>query len=151
MTPADRHTLEARAERCLRRGELSEAFSLYRELAAAFPEDGTLKNRIAELEESLQPAELMNAKSNFKAEPEGAPRSATEEAERLASVGDYGGAIAGYRKLLSARPDNDLVKERLQELFTLAQASAPRPSAPTRHREAVLGEILSRIGARKRS
>lgn len=151
MTPADRQLVESRAERCLRRGELSEAFSLFKELIAAFPEDDALARRVAELEGSLQPAELMSSKANFRAEPRQAPRNATEEAERLAEAGDYAGAISAYRKLLTDRPDNELVKERLQELFTLAQAAAPRPSAPTRHREAVLGEILSRIGARKRS
>lgn len=151
MTPADRQLIEARAERSLRRGELSEAFSLFRELVAAFPDDEPLKNRVRELEGSLQPAELMSAKANFKAEPEATPRSATEQAEHLASAGDYAGAIAAYRRLLTARPDNELVKERLHELFTLAQAAAPSASAPTRHREAVLGELLSRIDARRRS
>ncbi len=151
MTPADRQLIESRAERCLRRGELSEAFSLFRELIAAFPADEVLKRRVSELEGSLQPAELMNAKANFKAEPEHAPRSVTEQAEHLAASGDYAGAIAAYRRLLSSRPDNELVKERLQELFTLAQAAAPHATAPTRHREAVLGELLSRIDARRRS
>lgn len=150
MTPADRHSLETRAERCLRRGELSEAFSLFRELVAAFPDDAALRSRLTELEGSLQPAELLNPRSNFRPEPEAAPRSPTEDAERRAAQGDYPGAIAAYRQILEAKPDNELVRERLAELFTLAQAAAPRPSAPTRHREAVLGELLSRIGARKR-
>lgn len=151
MSPADRQALEARADRCLRRGELSEAFALYRELTAAFPGDAALRARVQELEGSLQPAELMSAKANFRAEPADAPRSETEQAEQLAAAGDYAGAIAAYRRLLTARPDNELVRERLHELFTLARAAAPRPSAPTARREAVLGELLSRIGARKRS
>ena len=150
MTPDDRHALEQRAERCLRRGELSEAFALFKQLTAAFPDDEPLRRRVAELEGSLQPAELLNAKANFRAEPQQAPRNASEQAERLAESGDYAGAIAAYRKLLTERPDNDLVKERLQEVFVLAQAAAPRPSAPTARREAVLGELLSRIDARKR-
>ncbi|MDP3232646.1 MAG: tetratricopeptide repeat protein [Myxococcales bacterium] len=152
MSPADRQAHETRAERCLRRGELSEAFALFRDLVAAFPDDAALRRRVDELEGSLQPAELMSAKANFRAEPEGAPRSATEEAERLAAAGDYGGAIASYRKLLTERPDNELVKERLTELFDLARASSsPRPSAPAHRREAMLGDILSRIGARRRT
>lgn len=157
MTPAppvapDRQALESRAERCLRRGELSEAFALFRELVASYPHDAALRRRVEELEGSLQPAELMSAKANFRAEPEGAPRSATEEAERLAAAGDYGGAIGAYRKMLAQRPDNELVKERLNELFDLARASSsPRPSAPGHRREAMLGDILSRIGARRRT
>jgi tetratricopeptide (TPR) repeat protein len=150
MSPADRQALEARAERCLRRGELSEAFTLFRELVTRFPDDAALAERLSQLEGSLQPAELLSAKANFRAEPEGAPRSDTEQAERLAAAGDYAGAIAAYRRLLTARPDNELVRERLAELFTLARAAAPRPSAPTANREAVLGELLSRIGARRR-
>jgi tetratricopeptide (TPR) repeat protein len=151
MTPADRQTLESRAERCLRRGELSEAFTLFRELVAAFPNDGVLRHRVEELEGALQPAELMSAKANFRSEPESTSLSATEEAERLASAGDYGGAIAAYRRLLSQRPDNELVKERMNELFDLARASStPRQSAPSHRREAMLGDILSRISARRR-
>lgn len=150
MSPDERTTLEARAERCVRRGELSEAFRLFRELAAAFPDDQALAQHITEVEGSLQAGELMSARANFKAEPTGAPVSATEHAEQLAAAGDYAGAIAGYRKLLTERPDNELVKERVDELYALARAAAPRPSAPTRHREAVLGELLSRIDARRR-
>ncbi|MDX2014241.1 MAG: tetratricopeptide repeat protein [Myxococcaceae bacterium] len=151
MSLVDRQALEARAERSLRRGELSEAFSLYRQLVAAFPADAALKERLGQLEASIQPAELMSPKANFRAEPDDAPRSETEQAERLAAAGDYAGAISAYRRLLTARPDNELVRERLSELFTLARAAAPRPSAPTANREAVLGELLSRIGARKRA
>lgn len=152
MSPADRETLETRAERSLRRGELSEAFALYRELVAAFPEDQALRRRVSELEASLQPAELLSAKANFAPEAEGPPRSATEDAERMAAAGDYAGAIAAYRRLLTGRPDNELVKERLTELFDLARAAGlPRPSAPGRSREALLGEFLSRIDARRRS
>jgi tetratricopeptide (TPR) repeat protein len=150
VTPDDRHALEQRAERSLRRGELSEAFSIFKQLIAAFPGDEGLLRRVSELEGALQPAELLNAKANFRAEPQQAPRTATEHAERLADAGDYAGAISAYRRLLTERPDNDLVKERLQELFVLAQAAAPKPSAPTARREAVLGELLSRIDARKR-
>lgn len=135
----------------MRRGELSEAFSLFKQLIAAFPDDEPLRRRVTELEQSLQPAELLSAKANFRAEPQQAPRTATEQAERLAESGDYAGAVAAYRRLLAERPESDLVKERLEELYVLAQAAAPRPSAPTARREAVLGELLSRIDARRRS
>lgn len=148
MSPDERTTLEARAERCLRRGELTEAFGIFRQLTTAFPDDDALQRHVADLEGSLQPAELMNSRANFKTDRDA--QSPTEKAEQLAAAGDYAGAIAAYRKLLTERPDNELVKERLAELFTLARAAAPRPSAPTRHREAVLGELLSRIGARKK-
>ena len=60
MTDDERDTLEAKAERALRRGELSEAFALFSKLIAAFPEDTALAQRVAELRENLQPLELAN-------------------------------------------------------------------------------------------
>jgi tetratricopeptide (TPR) repeat protein len=151
MTPDDRKSVEGRADRALRRGELSEAFALFQELERAFPDDLALRAKIANLKESLQPAELFNAKSNFKAEPTVAPSSETEAAERLAATGDSAGAISIYRRLLAERPDNELIRDRLAELFTHARASAPRPPRPEHRREAVLGDLLSRIGARRRT
>ena len=149
MTPEERQSIEARADRALRRGELSEAFRLFQQLKGAFPDDAALQTRIALLQETLQPAELLSPKANFRAEPAGAPQSPMDEAEVRAARGDYAGAIALYRTLLAARPDSELIKERLAELFGLVQAQAPR-RAP-HQREAVLAELLSRISTRKRS
>ncbi|MBL9039175.1 MAG: hypothetical protein JNG84_11705 [Archangium sp.] len=149
MTDTERSEIEAQAERALRRGELSHAFTLFRQLTAAFPDDAALRTRVDELEGSLQPAELMSAKANFRAEPSGPPTSAVDDAEQRAARGDYAGAIAVYRRLLTERPDSQLLRERLSELFQLAQA---RPSAPRpRTREAMLSELLDRVGSRKRS
>ncbi len=150
MTPEDRKSVEGRADRALRRGELSEAFALFQELEQAFPDDAGLRAKITNLKESLQPAELFNTRSNFKAEPAVAPTSESEAAERLVASGDYAGAIATYRRLLVDRPDNELIRDRLAELFTHARA-VPRPSRPEQRREAVLGDLLSRIGARRRT
>ncbi len=151
MSPLEREAVEAKAERALRRGELSEAFGLYKTLTAAFPADQSLARRVAELQENLQPAELMNPKSNFRSESiAGAPSSPYDAAEVCASKGDYRGAIAIYRKLMADRPDSELVRERLTELFQLAQAGQAPPAPVKKPLDAVLADLLSRISDRKR-
>lgn len=150
MTPEERKTLEAQAERHLRRGELSEAFEQFQHLSRAFPADVALAARITQLKESLQPAELMNPRSNFHSEPaDAATATPVDQAEALATRGDYAGAIGLYRRLLGERPDSELIRERLAELFRLAQAQAPRRPSP-QAREHLLAELLARISSRKR-
>ena len=110
MTPQDRESLEHQAERSLRRGELSEAFKAFKQVAAAFPGDDAIKRRIEELQDSLQPAELMNPKSNFRRESgTGQPTSLIDQAEMNASKGDYKGAISIYRQLMASQPGSDLI------------------------------------------
>ncbi len=149
MTPEERRALEQRADRATRRGELAEAFSALKQLAAAWPDDAGLQQRLAEFQASLQPAELMSAKAHFAAEPS-APQSEADRAERLAAQGNYRDAIAIYRQLIAQRPDADLLKERLAELFQLAQVTA-RPSAPQPvDRATALNDMLERITSRRR-
>lgn len=152
MSPLEREALEAKVERSLRRGELAEALALYRELENAFPHDRSLARRITELQENLQPAELTNPTSNFRSQPaaSGIADAPLAAAETCASQGDYKGAIALYRRLMTERPDSELIRERLAELFELAQAgqSPPRPAAKAL--EAVLNDLISRINDRKR-
>jgi tetratricopeptide (TPR) repeat protein len=149
MTPEERHSLETQAERHLRRGELSEAFEQFQQVARAFPADTALQARIAQLKENLQPAELMNPRSNFHSEPAGGGQTPVDQAEALASRGDYAGAIGLYRKLLAERPESELIRERLAELFRLVQAQKPRRASP-QARENLLAELLGRISSRKR-
>jgi tetratricopeptide (TPR) repeat protein len=155
MTSAARAELEARVERCLRRGELDEALALLETLARDYPEDETLATRLAHLRETLQPMELQNVKARFREEhaPLGPP-SPMQEGERLFALGDYIGAAAAYRRALQERPDNVLIQERLFELFHLAQA-APQQHSPTDKalpREPVprLNALLDRVAARRR-
>jgi tetratricopeptide (TPR) repeat protein len=149
MTREQRQSLERVAERHLRRGELSEALAQFEALALAFPGDAPLASRVAEMRENLQPAELLNPRSNFHSEPDVASRGPVDEAEAMAARGDYAGAMARYRQLLSERPDSELIRDRLAELFRMVQAQRPR-DPPPRLREALLSELLGRISSRRR-
>lgn len=155
MTSAARADLEARAERCLRRGELDEALACFETLARDNPEDASLAARLAHLRETLQPMELQNVKARFREEhaPLGSS-SPMQEGERLFALGDYAGAAAAYRRALQERPENELIRERLFELFHLAQAT-PQRASPTDKalpREPVhrLNALLDRVAARRR-
>lgn len=154
MTQDERAELESRAERAKRRGEMAEALSLLQQVATAFPQDTGLSDRLALLRDSLQPMELQSAKTKFDVvRAGGAPASPEQEGERLFSLGDYAGAAAAYRRALTAKPDSQLIKERLFELFRLAQA-APRHSPTDRslpkNPEELLQALLDRISSRRR-
>ena len=58
MNPEARAEMVAHAERALRRGELSEALSLYETLCRRFPQDPGLTNKLSTVREMLQPEEL---------------------------------------------------------------------------------------------
>ncbi|MGV3619788.1 MAG: hypothetical protein ACO1OB_03165 [Archangium sp.] len=147
MSPGDRTTLEAKIERHLRRGELSEAWAALNGLCEAFPEEDALKLRLRQLEESLEPSEWRRV-TLAKTEPSGVHKSPMHYAEGLAAAGKYTEAIEIYRALLDERPDQELVKERLGELFQLAQVAQAR--RPTVDRAGVLEHLLERINARRR-
>ncbi|MBI3181930.1 MAG: tetratricopeptide repeat protein [Myxococcales bacterium] len=151
MTPSERSELEARADRCVRRGELADALGLYQAITAAFPDEPAVLRKIDQLRESLQPAELNSAKVAF--EPgAGLTETLEAQAERLFSLGDYPGAIAAYRRALKAKPDNELIRERLAELFRLAQDAPPRATEPSLPQEPVsmLQALLDRVSSRRR-
>lgn len=147
MTPEERTSLETQAERHLRRGELAEAYAVLSKLAAAFPDEPELALRVEQLEQSLDPAEQRRV-AMTRPEPTGRHKTPMHEAESLAAKGRYKEAITIYRALLAQRPDWDLVKERLAELFELAQVAAPHKPPP--NREGVLEHLLGRISTRKR-
>lgn len=148
--------LRARADRCVRRGEVSEALAIYRELLSRSPDDPALAERVRNLESTLDPDELQRVgrTAPAAAEPDAlGPVSPEQEGERLFALGDYVGAAAAYRRALAERPDSDLIKERLGELFQLAQA-APRSSPTDRalptDAAGKLRALLDRIASRRR-
>jgi tetratricopeptide (TPR) repeat protein len=130
MTADERDETEARADRSKRRGELAQALAGYNAILAAFPGDEAVQRKLAELQDSVDPAELRHPKANFAdAAPGGPAQTAEQEGERLFAAGDYPGAIGALRRALAERPDNELVKERLGEIFRLVQG--PARAAPS--------------------
>ncbi|WP_343213342.1 hypothetical protein [Archangium violaceum] len=82
------------------------------------------------------------------------PSSPVAEGERLFALGDYVAAAAAYRRALQERPDSELIRERLEELYRLARTLPVRPS-PTdrklpRQVEPLLLALLDRVAARRR-
>ncbi len=157
MTLEARAEMQARAERALRRGELAEAVSLYETLVRECPSDEALSQRLAQLRESLQPMELQALQRASAAPREErltlGPSSPIQEGERLFALGDYAGAAAAYRRALQQRPDNELIQERLLELFQLARVTSgrsPTDRALPKETEPLLQALLDRLAARKR-
>ena len=165
MTPEQRAETEAKADRFLRRGELADAAVLYEQILSAFPGDPAVESKLENLRDSLNPSELHAAKQR-QAAPQKAkaqPKALTpeQEGEEFFAQGDYVNAAAAYRRALKEKPDNELLKERLVEIFSLAQAQNPgaRPSKPAlrvappppQDPEDVLKSLLGRIAERKRS
>lgn len=147
MTPVERSSLESQVERHVRRGEMPEAWSALQILCNEFPLDNALRERLDRLEQNLDPEERRRVSpSGITAAVKYA--SPMHEAEALAAAGKYKESISIYRALLVERPDLELVKERLAELFQLAQVAAPARQPPNRIN--FLEHLLSRISARKR-
>ncbi|NOJ93583.1 hypothetical protein D7W82_13610 [Corallococcus sp. CA049B] len=155
MTPAVRADMEARADRALRRGELAEAYELFEHLLAAFPREEALAARLAQLRDSLQPEELQHLKNRVR-EPQRlplGPPSPMQEGERLFTLGDYVGAAAAYRRALQERPGNELVLERLEELYRMARempVQSPTDRALPAQKEDRLQALLDRLASRRR-
>ncbi len=149
-----RADLEVRADRALRRGEVSEALALFEQLASAYPDDAALKTKLDNLRETLQPMELSSAKTRSADRATGMPPSSPEaEGERLLALGDFPGAISAYRRAFTQRPDSVLVQERLAEIFRLARAApntSPTDTKLPREQEPMLRALLDRISARRR-
>lgn len=148
--------MESRADRALRRGELTEAFGLYESLVRAFPTDASLALKLANARELLQPAELEVLEAARAATsipvPVG-PSSPVQEGERLFALGDYAGAAACYRRAVQERPDSELLKERLIELYGLAKAmplQSPTDRALPDQAEPRLQALLDRVASRRR-
>ncbi|NTX02336.1 MULTISPECIES: hypothetical protein [unclassified Myxococcus] len=156
MTPAARVEMEARADRALRRGELVEAVDLYETLTHAFPDDASLADKLANVRESLLPLELQKLEAARPPEepelPVG-PSSPAQEGERLFALGDYVGAAAAYRRALQERPDNELFKERLLEIFQMAREmplQSPTDKALPKAPQPRLQALLDRVASRRR-
>jgi tetratricopeptide (TPR) repeat protein len=133
--------------------------SLYESLCRAFPEDPSLALRLTNLREMLQPEELQTlqaVRASAQAEPEPVPQGPSTpvaEGERLFVLGDYAGAAAAYRRALQDQPHNELIHERLVEVYRLARAlpvHSPTDRKLPRQAEPLLQALLDRLAARRR-
>jgi len=119
--------LEQRAERAVRRGELLAALELFETLLADQPEDERVRQRMESVRALLQPSELVNRR---RAEPEEAVGPAAEllsdaeQGELHASSGRFREATASYERAVAKNPRNELLRERLEELRSLAPPEA---------------------------
>jgi len=123
--PESAAELEQRAERAVRRGELHAALELFDHLIALAPDEERIRQRRESVRALLQPAELSNGHPPEPDEPEPAPaadRTLTdaERGELHAGAGRFVEARRCYERALAAAPDNQLVRERLEELRELA-------------------------------
>jgi hypothetical protein len=137
---------------------------MFEAIVDAHPGDEALALRLSQVRENLQPMELHSPKARGES-PKQLEQALTpeQEGERLFAQGDYVGAAAAYRRALKDRPDSELLKERLVEIFQLAQATTPgprkapnaaalaeaQPSAPAAP-EDLLKSLLARISERRR-
>ena len=121
MAPSE---LEQRAERAVRRGDLLAALELYETLLAEQPDDERVRTRIESVRALLQPSELLDRRRSEPEEVEEKPRaeslSDAELGELHAAAGRFVEALRSYERALEVAPDNELLRERLEELRELA-------------------------------
>jgi tetratricopeptide (TPR) repeat protein len=146
--------LEQRAERAVRRGELLAGLELYETYLAQRPDDERVRARMEAVRALLQPSELVNRRRAEKEEPDAAaapPVSPAEHGEVLAGSGRFAEAAEAYERAAAEDPENQLLRERLQELRALAnpagkadlasaekleEPAAPHSNGPTRSAKA---------------
>lgn len=147
MSPDERRVLEQQADKLMRRGDLPGTAATLRRLVEAFPGEPSYVERLADVEASLDPSERGLALPPPR--PTGEHATPVHEAEALAAAGKYAEAVAIYRALLAASPDAPLLKERLAEIYALAQVATPR--RPSVNRAQLLEHLLERITSRRRA
>jgi len=114
--------LEQRAERAVRRGELLAALELFEAHLAQQPDDERVRTRMEAVRALLQPSELVSRRRVDPEEP-GAPAAPISDAERgevFASSARFPEAAQAYERAVAANPENQLLRERLEELRVLA-------------------------------
>jgi tetratricopeptide (TPR) repeat protein len=118
--------LEQRAERAVRRGELLVALEHFDAYLAQVPDDERVRLRMESVRALLQPSELV---SRRRSEPDEVAAAASqlsdaELGEMHASSGRFEEAAEAYGRAVTANPKNELLRERLEELRSLAQPGA---------------------------
>ena len=111
--PGDMVELEQRAERAVRRGELLSALELFEQLLAMQPDDERLQKRMESVRALLQPSEVHDPPLPEPVDPE------IDASPESLSDAEQGELQAG------AAPENELLRERLEELRALIAPGAP--------------------------
>ena len=114
--------LEQKAERAVRRGELLVALEHFEAYLAQQPDDERIRARMESVRTLLQPSELVSRRRTEPEEPQtGAPpQSDAEVGELHAGTGRFAEAAEAYERAVAGDPQNDLLRERLEELRSLA-------------------------------
>ena len=114
--------MEQRAERAVRRGELLVAIEHFEAHLARHPDDERVRARMEAVRALLQPSELVSRRRAEPEDPEAgkAPVSDAEVGEMHAGTGRFAEAAEAYERAVAANPENELFRERLQELRLLA-------------------------------
>ena len=114
--------MEQRAERAVRRGERLAAIEHFEAHLAQHPEDERVRARMEAVRALLQPSELVSRRRTEPedAEPGQTPASDAEVGEIHASSGRFAEAAQAYERAVAANPENELIRERLEELRALA-------------------------------
>ncbi|HYZ88299.1 MAG TPA: hypothetical protein VE620_03280 [Myxococcales bacterium] len=121
--------LEQKAERAVRRGELLTALEVFEELLAMQPEDARLQKRMESVRALLQPTETHDRRQppadDVEVNEAPALLSDAEQGELHASAGRFAQAVSCYERAAAAAPENELLRERLEELRELVAPGAP--------------------------
>lgn len=114
--------MEQRAERAVRRGELLVAIEHFEAHLAQHPDDERVRSRMEAVRALLQPSELVSRRRTEPEDPDAgkAPVSDAEVGEMHAGSGRFSEAAEAYQRAVAGNPDNELFRERLQELRLLA-------------------------------
>ena len=113
--------MEQRAERAVRRGELLVAIEHFEAHLAQHPDDERVRSRMEAVRALLQPSELVSRRRTEPEEPDAAtaPAGDAEVGEMHAGSGRFAEAAEAYERAIAANPENELFRERLQELRLL--------------------------------
>jgi tetratricopeptide (TPR) repeat protein len=118
--------LEQRAERAVRRGELLAAIEHFEAHLAQHPDDDRVRARMEAVRALLQPSEMVSRRRTEPEDAESGQSTATdaETGELYASSGRFAEAAKAYERAVAANPQNELLRERLEELRAMAVPSA---------------------------
>jgi len=134
MTPGE---LEQKAERAVRRGELLAALEHFEAYLAQRPDDERVRARMDSVRALLQPSELVSRRRSEPEEAEAPPRlSDAEQGELHAGSGRFGDAVEAYERAVKGNPNNELLRERLEELRSMAHPAGKADLAAAEKLEA---------------